>query len=155
MAITQSEQDHKQFDPAPKQHDPDTGEHVFKFGYSSILVPDSDFADGYSEGYTSYPLEDQEPLTPQAIRQLMVELLIDTSCTADFNTGYLVGKIRAIYESNACIIHMEQEVPRVSFGDMTLHLDHVPFHDAYYTGVTDYNANFVLRQCPGIIAEND
>src|SRR5215472_5985130 len=119
---------------------------VFKLGYSSILVDDDEFEEGYFEGYVNYP-EDAQPLTVDAIRKILVEALADTQASTDWNTGYAAGASRGIYEGHPSLHDRDQEVPFANFDQVTLFLNHCSFARGYYLGQDTYKANWANPKC--------
>lgn len=118
-----------------------TKPNVFKVGYSSVLVDSDEFADGYYDGYVETP-KDTQPLTVEAIRKLLVELLSDTAQTADWSTGYIVGAIRGIYEGYPTLQDRDPEVPFVELGPVTLRLNDYRFNHGYYAGQRAYKTDW-------------
>jgi hypothetical protein len=68
---------------------------VFKLGHSTILVPNDEFSDGYTNGLLGHP-DQATSLTVEALRTLIVESLTDTEHTPDWNIGYTAGAIRGM-----------------------------------------------------------
>lgn len=121
-------------------------QNVFPLGYSSILVENDEFEDGYCNGYVGY-LKDTQPLTVKAIRTMLLEALSDTRQTADWNTGYAAGAIRGIYEGYPSIHNQEQEAPYVNFDQVTLFLNHPSFARGYGEGQEMYKTNWANPKC--------
>ncbi len=126
---------------------------VFKLGYSSILVKNDEFGDGYTNGLVAHP-DEKQPLTVEAIRKIIDEAVIDVSETEDWNTGYIVGAVRGILEGDYKG-KWEPNAPRVQCGSLTLHLNRWRFRDGYYNGQRDYEVSQEGQPSTRILTANE
>jgi hypothetical protein len=118
---------------------------AFKLGYASIVVKSDEFGNGYTNGLLAH--SDQEAMTVEAIRAMIEEAVQDVSEPADWNTGYIVGAIRGLFEGNYKG-EREYEAPCVQFGPLTLYLNRWRFRDGYYNGQRDYEVNHADQAAP-------
>ena len=128
-------------------------QNTFKLGNASILVESDEFADGHDNGLTS--LEETQPLTVAAIRTILVEALNDTIEPADWNTGYVVGAIRGIYEGSPALWETEPEISSVQLGSLTLRLNRWRFSGGYYTGRQAYKMKQANRPSTRVVTATE
>lgn len=126
---------------------------VCKFGKSTVIAPDGEFSDGYSNGVIRYSNQ-EAPLTVEAIRNLIVESIADTNYPQDWNTGFIAGAIRAIYEG-VYPQKDEPDAPQVQLGPVTLRLNRWRFRDGYYNGQQDYQQSQNEQATPDTLTARD
>lgn len=117
-----------------------------KFGNSTILVEDEDFADGFSSGFGDYPQDDQ-PLTVEAIHRLITDNLTDHSEPMAWNLGFILGALTGYYVGPPAYEEVA-EVSQVQLGSLTLHLNRWRFRDGYHVGQREYQAQQAQRTDP-------
>ncbi len=126
------------------------GYQFFKTGYTSILVPDEDaddFADGFSNGWVDYPPKDRL-LTSDDIRRIILETFIDPGNSATWNTAYIMGAVRGIYEGGYYSNAPEPEIPFIQLGNVTLRLNHPLFSAGWLCGYENYGASHAQHLAP-------
>ncbi len=126
--------------------------HPFKFGNATIFVENEDFADGYNNGFVGHPDNDQ-PLTVEVIRRLIVENLSDLQETPTWNTGYILGALAGIYSGSCC--NEEPDAPQVQLGLVTLRLNRWRFRDGYSIGQQDYQTRQAERPTPNVVTARE
>lgn len=125
----------------------------FKFGNATILVDNGDFANGYSNGFVRHPEDEDQLITVEEIRRLIVENLSDLSETPTWNTGSILGSIVDMYAGVRR--DEEPEAPQIHLGSLTLHLNRWRFRDGYYIGQEKYQTRQAERPDPDIVTARE
>jgi hypothetical protein len=126
--------------------------HVTKFGKSTILVHDDDFSEGYSNGLIHHTNQ-ESPLTVEAIRNMIAESFLDVLHTDAWNTGYVCGAIRGIYEG--AYLQQDEDAPSVQLGTLTLRLNRWRFKDGFFNGQEDYQESQNEQATPDTLTARD
>lgn len=122
----------------------------YKFGSVTILAEnEEDFANGYSNGFVGYPEQNQQPLTEQDVRRLIIQNLTDPTESLTWNTGYVLGALAGLYVGP--YRGDEPHAPQVQLGPVAFYLNRWRFRDGYFMGQEKYQTRQAEHPTPNVI----